>query len=244
MLIQGVISDQSLRPIVVEMDCVDRPLYHVSKRVVDFVLATLLLIALAPLFLLIVVLIRRDTPGPALFVQERVGSRRRIRDGKVVWEAYTFRMYKFRSMVRNADEAVHQAYIKAFIEGRKDLSAQSGGVFKLNNDPRVTPVGRVLRKTSLDELPQLINVLKGEMSLVGPRPVPIYEVLEYQPQHYQRLAALPGITGLWQVEGRARVTFEQMVEMDVTYTRTQSLRFDMMLILLTVWAVFSSRGAS
>src|SRR5262249_20706088 len=157
------------------------------------------------------ILIKLDTPGQIFFVQERVGSRRRSRDGQTIWEIQNFPFYKFRSMVQNADQSLHQAYIAAWIEGRVSESTTTGTKFKLTDDPRVTRIGRILRKTSLDELPQLMNVLKGEMSLVGPRPVPTYEVAEYQAQHYQRLGALPGITGLWQVKARCQVSFEEMI---------------------------------
>jgi lipopolysaccharide/colanic/teichoic acid biosynthesis glycosyltransferase len=122
-------------------------------------------------------------------------------------------------------------------------SDEGGPKFKLSNDPRVTRVGHILRKTSLDELPQLVNVLKGEMSLVGPRPLPTYEVAEYQAWHRERLAALPGITGLWQVQGRCEVTFEEQVQMDIEYVRNQSLWQDIKILLSTIPAVVSGRGA-
>ena len=146
-------------------------------------------------------------------------------------------------MVRDADPSPHHAYIKAFIEGRIEASDEAGAKFKLTGDPRVTQVGRLLRRTSLDELPQLLNVLKGEMSLVGPRPVPIYEAADYQAWHYERLMALPGITGLWQVQGRCQVSFEEMIRMDIEYARHQSLWLDLKILFLTLPAVISGRGA-
>jgi lipopolysaccharide/colanic/teichoic acid biosynthesis glycosyltransferase len=152
-------------------------------------------------------------------------------------------MHKFRSMVQDADSAMHEAYIRDFVEGRVQPNEEQGGKFKLTNDPRVTRVGRVLRRASLDELPQLFNVLKGEMSLVGPRPVPPYEVACYRPGDHKRLAALPGITGLWQVNGRCQVSFEEMIQMDLEYIRNASLWLDLEILLLTIPAVICGRGA-
>lgn len=210
------------------------------KRIFDTVSAALLLLLLSPLMLLLALLIKLDSRGPAIFVQERVGAKPRFQHGRLIWEITKFRFFKFRSMTHNADQGLHQTHIQAFINGTLDTS--QGGV-KLSNDPRVTRIGAFLRKTSLDELPQLVNVLRGEMSLVGPRPVPTYEVEGYQPWHYERLNALPGITGLWQVKGRGIVTFEDMIRMDIDYVRNRSFWLDMKIIALTVLAVFSCRGA-
>ena len=146
-------------------------------------------------------------------------------------------------MVRDADSSLHEAYIKDFVEGRAHPSAESGGKYKLTNDPRVTRIGRFLRKFSLDELPQLFNVLKGDMSLVGPRPVPTYEVAGYSPRHHDRFAALPGITGWWQVKGRCQVSFEEMIRMDLDYIHNASLWLDLKILFLTLPAVLSRRGA-
>jgi lipopolysaccharide/colanic/teichoic acid biosynthesis glycosyltransferase len=217
--------------------------YFACKRFVDVVFALLLLVVLSPILALLVLSIRLDTPGPALFTQRRVGARRRLLDGGTVWELHEFSVYKFRSMIHNADQAAHQQYIKAFVDGRVDVSKAGGSAYKLTHDPRITRVGRLLRRTSLDELPQLLNVLKGDMSLVGPRPVPTYEVWEYQARHYERLAALPGITGIWQVRGRCQVPFEEMIRMDIEYVRTKSMWLDVRLLLWTVPAVLSGRGA-
>lgn len=221
----------------------DKALYFSCKRFMDVVLAALALILLIPLMLLIAILIKLDTPGPVFFIQERVGVRRKSEGRRTIWEIKNFPFYKFRSMVREADPSLHQAYIKAFVEGRVEMSDTAGAKFKLTGDPRVTRVGRILRKTSLDELPQLLNVLRGEMSLVGPRPVPLYEAAEYQAWHWERLAALPGITGLWQVKGRCQVLFDDMVRMDIEYIRNQSLWLDLKILFLTVPAVLSGRGA-
>lgn len=203
-------------------------------------LACLLLILLSPLLLLIAILIKLDSPGPVIFSQERVGSQRQWLGRTSLWVIRNFRMLKFRSMYQNADPAVHEAYIRDFVEGRAE---ERDGKFKLTNDPRVTRVGRILRKFSLDELLQLVNVLKGDMSLVGPRPVPPYEVAGYRSGHHKRLAALPGITGVWQVKGRCRVTFEEMVRMDIGYVSDASLWLDLKILFLTIPAVISRRGA-
>ena len=218
-------------------------LYFACKRCMDVTLAAAMLIVLFPLLLLIAVLIKLDAPGPVIFAQERVGARRRSNDGRTTWENRPFRVYKFRTMVHNADPSIHEAYTKAFVRGLVGAPDGPGAKFKLTNDPRVTRVGRILRSTSLDELPQLVNVLKGEMSLVGPRPVPTYEVAEYQPWHRERLAALPGITGVWQVSARCQVSFEGMIRMDIAYVRSRSLWLDLRILLLTVPAVLSGRGA-
>lgn len=218
-------------------------LFFVTKRLLDVVIASSMLLLLAPVLLIIALLIKLDDPGPVIFAQDRVGARRRGKGARAAWEIQTFRVYKFRSMVHNADETIHQAYIKAFVNGSAQAAEAGGPKFKLRNDPRITRVGRVLRKTSLDELPQLVNVLKGEMSLVGPRPVPMYEVAEYQDWHRERLAALPGITGLWQVKGRCQVSFEGMIQLDIEYVRRKSLWLDLWLLLLTIPAVLNGRGA-
>ena len=218
-------------------------LYHRLKRMLDVVLGVSLLVLLVPVLILIAVWIKLDSPGRIFYVQERVGSRRRARRGVVVWELCNFPFYKFRSMSCDADPSIHREYIREFCRGQSAANGTSGASFKLQNDPRVTRVGRILRKTSLDELPQLLNVLKGEMSLVGPRPVPPYEVAHYQKAHYGRFAALPGITGLWQIRGRGRVPFEEMIRMDIEYAQRPSLRLDMKLLLLTIPAVVWRRGA-
>jgi exopolysaccharide production protein ExoY len=218
-------------------------LYFVCKRCLDLMVAGLLLISLLPLLLLISVLIKLDSPGPAVFKQKRVGTKRQWLGRQAIWVVQEFTIYKFRSMHQNADSSVHEAYVRDFVEGRAQASPESGGKFKLTKDARVTRVGRLLRMFSLDELPQLLNVLKGDMSLVGPRPVPPYEVACYGSGHHRRLAALPGITGYWQVKGRCQVSFEEMVRMDLEYIRNASLAFDLKILLLTIPAVLSRRGA-
>jgi lipopolysaccharide/colanic/teichoic acid biosynthesis glycosyltransferase len=219
-------------------------LYFVFKRIMDLCIASLALIVLLPLLPLIAVAIKLDSRGPVLFTQERVGARRRKKNGKTVWELTRFRCYKFRSMFNECDESVHRKYTQQFCSGSKDaMRSVPTAKFKLSNDRRVTRVGRALRKASLDELPQLLNVLKGEMSVVGPRPVPIYEVQMYDTHHYKRLAATPGITGLWQIKGRGRVQFRGMIQLDIEYTHKCSIWLDLKILCLTVPAVLSGRGA-
>jgi lipopolysaccharide/colanic/teichoic acid biosynthesis glycosyltransferase len=219
--------------------------YHPAvKRCFDVMVASGLLVALAPVMSVIAVLIKLDSRGPVFFSQVRMGSKRRTdQQGKSSWEIQPFRVLKFRSMVNNADQSVHESHIRAFVNGT--LEHESGEqTVKLDHDSRITRVGNVIRRTSLDELPQLINVVKGEMSLVGPRPVPAYEVEGYQPRHFERLLALPGITGIWQVEGRGQVPFEEMVRMDIWYVRNASFWLDLKIMVQTIPAVLRGKGAA
>jgi len=212
-----------------------RALDRAVKRIFDLMAASVGLVILSPLMALIAIVIKLDSPGPVLFRQTRVGKGGR-----------TFTFYKFRSMVYNADARVHQEYYHKLIHGQAEMysdGSQDGGVLKMVNDDRITRVGRFLRKSSLDELPQLINVIKGEMSLVGPRPPIPYEVEEYNEWHKRRLEAVPGITGLWQVRGRSRVSFDEMIQMDIEYIERQSLWLDLKILLLTPQAVLSGKGA-
>lgn len=193
------------------------------KRALDLGLILLALPVILPLVMLLALAVRLSSPGPVLFFQTRVGQNGR-----------RFRMVKFRSMYPDAEAR------------RAALLAQSdrtGLCFKHKDDPRVTPIGRLLRRSSLDELPQLWNVLRGEMSLVGPRPALPEEVALYAPQALQRLAGLPGLTGLWQVSGRADIGFDEMVALDVDYLKSASLRGDLALIFRTFGAVALARGA-
>ena len=220
----------------------NRAVYFAWKRALDLVLDMFLLVVLFPLMLLIAVLIKLDSAGPVFFVQERVGVKRRNERGRVRWMLYTFPFYKFRSMCVNADPLLHEAYIKEFRAGSVNGDLKTSR-FKLTNDSRITRLGRLLRKTSLDELPQLVNVLKGDISLVGPRPALVYEALLYGDKHYERFRAPAGITGLWQATARSQVPFETMVQMDIEYARTASLWLDLKLLLFTIPAVLSCRGA-
>lgn len=207
--------------------------YRITKRLFDLVVAALLLICLLPLFLVCALLVRRSSPGPILFRQRRVGARGR-----------EFTFLKFRSMRVDADPALHREYVAKFINGAAEKhSGSKGTMFKLVEDPRVTPAGRWLRRTSLDELPQLINVLRGEMSLVGPRPPIPYELEHYQPEHLRRLAVKPGITGLWQINGRSQTTFEEMIALDLEYIQRASFMTDARILLKTIPVVIAQHGA-
>lgn len=202
----------------------------VLKRAVDIVGSLAALVVLSPLFLIIPILIKLTSQGPVFFRQERVGQ---------FGEKFTF--LKFRSMFVNNDPAIHQEYVRNLISKKVE---DSGGAYKIKNDPRVTSIGRFLRKSSLDELPQFINVLRGEMSLVGPRPPIPYEFESYSLWHRRRiLEAKPGITGAWQVNGRSRTSFDEMVRMDIRYIRNQSLWLDVKILLKTPGAVLSGDGA-
>jgi lipopolysaccharide/colanic/teichoic acid biosynthesis glycosyltransferase len=204
--------------------------YQRAKRVLDVTLTLLLLPFLAPIMLMVGLLIRLDSPGPIFYKQQRIG-----RDGA------SFLFFKFRSMYVNNDESTHRAAIQQYMQGQQ-ISGNEANPFKLAKDDRITRIGRFIRKTSLDELPQFLNVLRGEMSLVGPRPGVAYEVEKYDARDHLRLAGKPGLTGIWQVYGRSRVTFKEMVEMDITYLQTQSLRQDLKLIFLTVPVMLLARG--
>ena len=211
-----------------------QPIYEVVKRAVDIVGSISLLAVLSPLLLLIAAAIRFRSPGPALFQQVRIG-----REGR------SFTMLKFRTMRLDADHGIHQAYVADFIDNVTRISAGKAiKVFKILDDPRVTRLGRLLRRTSLDELPQLWNVVRGDMSLVGPRPPLPYEVAQYKSWHLRRvLESKPGITGLWQVTGRSRTTFDEMVRLDLRYARTRSLWTDLKILLATPRAVIDGKGA-
>lgn len=198
--------------------------YEVVKRVFDVVIAALALLVLLPLFVVVAILIRMTSPGAAIFRQTRCG-----RDGR------PFTCYKFRTMEDGAEKK------KRELLARNEMS---GPVFKIHDDPRVTPLGRWLRKTSIDELPQLLNVLRGEMSLVGPRPPLPEEVAEYTGRQRRRLLVKPGLTCLWQVSGRNRIGFDEWIDMDLVYIERRSFWYDLWLIVLTVPAVLSGRGAA
>ncbi len=205
------------------------------KRLFDILIAAIAFISLAPIWIFIALLIKFDSRGAILFKQERVGM-----DGR------KFLCYKFRTMKADADEEIHRAAYRKNIEGLTDANAGSAEkpVFgKVKNDARVTKFGGFLRRTSLDELPQFLNVLRGEMSVVGARPPIPYEVEDYEIKHRRRLDMKPGITGLWQVSGRNRLTFEEMVQIDLFYIENWSLWLDLKIILLTLPAVLRGDGA-
>ncbi|MGZ8647891.1 MAG: sugar transferase [Solirubrobacteraceae bacterium] len=194
-------------------------------RTLDLIVAAALVLVLAPLIVVIALLVKLDSPGPVLFRQHRLGRARE-----------PFRVAKFRTMRHGADHDVHRDYMLALI-------ASGTPAPKLAGDARVTRFGRFLRRTSLDELPQLWNVLRGDMSLVGPRPPIPYEVEHYPPHWFTRFAVKPGLTGLWQVSGRSEVSLEQMIELDAEYVHRRSLLLNLWILLRTVPAVLTARGA-
>ena len=210
----------------------DRRLSRLFKRAMDITGAAMLLLLLSPVLAVIAIAVKLSSKGPMLFRQQRVGQ-----------YGARFTFLKFRSMYVNNNSDIHKEYVRQLIAGKAEQKGKDG-VFKLTNDPRITPVGRFLRRTSLDELPQFFNVLIGEMSLVGPRPPLPYEVEAYDVWHRRRLLeARPGITGLWQVNGRSRTKFDDMVRLDLQYARKQSLWLDLKILLRTPSAVFSGDGA-
>lgn len=199
-------------------------MYLLVKRAFDFIFAFMGVFFLFPLFLIVSLLIKIEDPkGPVFFKQMRVGKNGQI-----------FAMYKFRSMVVDAEKLLSKV---------AHLNETTGALFKIKNDPRVTKIGKVIRKTSIDELPQLWNVIKGDMSLVGPRPSLPMEVAQYTPNERQRLFVTPGCTGLWQVSGRSNIGFEEMVELDLEYIKQRSLIFDIKIIWKTILTMFYSQDA-
>ena len=197
--------------------------YRVLKRLMDIVVSLFGLILLSPVFLMVSLLIYKEDKGKVIFCQERNGLNNVI-----------FKMYKFRSMIANAPE------LRVELGKYNELD---GPAFKMRNDPRITKIGAFIRKTSLDELPQLVNVLKGEMSLVGPRPLPTYETAECNAYQLQRLLVKPGITCYWQISGRNDISFDEWIEMDLRYIREASIWTDIKILFMTIYAVISKKGA-
>jgi lipopolysaccharide/colanic/teichoic acid biosynthesis glycosyltransferase len=191
--------------------------------VVDIVVAIVSLAVLTPLVAAVVIGIRATSRGPALFRQQRVG-----RDGQ------PFTLYKFRTMRVDADDSVHRAYVSRLLTEEAPPAGGSGGLYKLQDDPRVTGVGAFLRRTSLDELPQLLNIVRGEMALVGPRPVLPWEAALFDPRYQARFSVRPGLTGLWQVSGRARLTMREALDLDIAYVEQQRLALDLRILVKTV----------
>jgi exopolysaccharide biosynthesis polyprenyl glycosylphosphotransferase len=212
-----------------------RPNYF-TKRVIDVFGSLFALVSFSPIYLIIAALIKLTSDGPVFFKQDRVGL-----FGK------RFTLYKFRSMYTNNDPTIHKDFVKNLIRGGKNIeltASKQKGTYKITKDPRVTPIGHFLRKTSLDELPQFFNVLLGDMSLVGPRPPIPYEYVEYDVWHRKRLVEMkPGITGLWQVRGRSSTTFDDMVRMDLQYIKEWSLWKDIKILLKTPWVALKGKGA-
>jgi lipopolysaccharide/colanic/teichoic acid biosynthesis glycosyltransferase len=208
------------------------PSYQLLKRLFDVALCLILIpfVAIATIF--IAVFIRLDSAGPIFFVQERVGKGGR-----------SFKLIKFRTMHHNIDKSNHQKFMKAFIKGQVQEANSDHQTFKPFKSQQITQVGRILRKTSLDELPQLINIIKGEMSFVGPRPNVLWEVEEYHGWHKERLEVLPGITGLAQVRGRSGIIFDKIDEYDSEYINKQSFKLDLLIIWWTFKSVLVGNGA-
>ena len=206
---------------------------RILKRTFDLTVAALAIVLLLPLWLLIALLIKLDSKGPVFYTQERVGM-----DGRL------FLLYKFRTMKAGADPELHREYQKAFIAGRAEANVgnDSKPTYKLLSDPRITRIGKILRRTSLDEVPQLLNVLSSDMSIVGPRPPIPYEVEAYELWHRKRLDMKPGLTGLWQVSGRNRLPFEEMVRLDLFYIENWSLLLDLKIILRTGFVMIGREG--
>jgi lipopolysaccharide/colanic/teichoic acid biosynthesis glycosyltransferase len=193
--------------------------------------ATLLLLLTAPVMAAVWLAVRLTSPGPAIFVQRRIGRRGNL-----------FDLYKFRSMTMSQDQSAHQQYAKQWIQNQPYVGVSEENIHKISGDARLTPIGSFLRKYSLDELPQIVNVLKGDMSLVGPRPAIGYEVEMYQEWHKERLEGIPGLTGEWQVGGRYNLSFEEMVKLDLEYLRNWTPARDFKVLLKTVPAVLQGTG--
>jgi lipopolysaccharide/colanic/teichoic acid biosynthesis glycosyltransferase len=212
--------------------------YFMMKRAIDIVGSACCVMVFSPIFLVVTLMIKLTSNGPVIYRQERVGLH-----GK------RFTMLKFRSMYVNNDPSIHKQYVSDLItrkngNGSGGGTAHKDGVYKLTHDTRVTMIGRFLRRSSLDEFPQFLNVLKGEMSLIGPRPPIPYELEKYDTWHRRRILDVrPGISGLWQVTGRSSMTFDEMVRLDLKYTKEQSIWLDIKILLRTPWAVFTAKGA-
>ena len=196
-----------------------------TKRIMDFLIASILVLLLLPLFVIIGILIKWTSPGPALFIQKRVGINKR-----------EFSLFKFRTMVVDAEKQ---------LEKLEHLNEVEGAAFKITDDPRITPIGKFLRRSSLDELPQLVNVLMGDMSLVGPRPLPLRDFTGFdQDWHRRRFSVRPGITCLWQIGGRSSISFDRWMELDMEYIDNWSLKLDIKILFQTIPAVLRQRGAA
>jgi lipopolysaccharide/colanic/teichoic acid biosynthesis glycosyltransferase len=211
----------------------ERQWYALGKRLFDLAAAFAVLILLSPLLILVAATVRLNTPGPALIQQTRLGQRRR-----------QFVLYKFRTMYLGSSDDVHREYVRKLLTQDHPPVGGRRGLYKLEGDARVTPVGRLLRRTSIDELPQLFNVIRGDMSLVGPRPPLPWEAELIGQVYDQRFRVPPGLTGLWQVSGRNRLTMKQGLDLDMEYVRRQSFSLDLAILLKTVPVVLTTRGAA
>jgi exopolysaccharide biosynthesis polyprenyl glycosylphosphotransferase len=239
-LIQKLLAEERNQPDFFPLDLDETaklPGFQITlKRIMDILGSVVGLILSSPFILITAIAVKMTSPGPIIFRQSRFG-RKGVR----------FPFYKFRSMYWDTDDHIHREYVTNLIKGEIEKINQGekeAPLFKMKSDPRVTPVGKVIRKTSIDELPQFLNVLKGEMSLVGPRPPLPYEVEKYEPWHLRRvLEVKPGMTGLWQVDGRSTTSFDDMVRLDLRYVQNWSLWLDIKILLKTVRAVLRPKGA-
>lgn len=203
-----------------------------AKRLLDLVVAVTIMVFFSPFFLVIALAIRFSSPGPVLYRQERIGRKGR-----------SFQMLKFRTMYDGSSEDTHKEYVQNLIINNISPESLGKDSLKLENDSRITPVGKTLRRFGLDEMPQFINVLRGEMSLVGPRPPMAYEYELYTPHDKERMIVLPGITGLWQVTAHNQVSFEEMVEIDLDYIRRMNVWLDLRIMALTPWEMLTAKGS-
>jgi lipopolysaccharide/colanic/teichoic acid biosynthesis glycosyltransferase len=203
--------------------------YRLSKRVLDVMVATIGLVLASPVMAAIAAMIRLESGGPVFFRQERIGLGGR-----------TFMLFKFRSMQVEADEAAHREYVSRLLKRELHAEGQATWV-PIAGDPRVTQIGGFLRRSHLDELPQLLNIARGEMSLVGPRPPIPYEVELYEPWHLRRLAVIPGLTGLWQAHGWGRLSFDEGVALDIEYVQRRSFGLDLRILARTIWQILTGR---
>jgi lipopolysaccharide/colanic/teichoic acid biosynthesis glycosyltransferase len=206
-------------------------LYGVVVRLLDVTISAVALVVLAPLMVVIAALIRATSPGPVIFRQTRVGHLER-----------SFEMLKFRTMYLHCEDTPHREYVTALLMRAEAAQGPVNGLFKLDGDPRLTPLGAFLRRTSLDELPQLYNVLRGEMSLVGPRPALAWEADLYEARHRRRFEVKPGITGLWQVRGRNKLSMPEALELDVEYVQRRCLALDLWILAMTLPVVFRGQA--
>jgi len=207
-------------------------LYNKVKHACDALISLILLIVLLPLFAIIAVAIKMDSNGPVFYKPQVVGK-----------NSLLFKMFKFRTMVVDSDPGIHKEYVSKLIQGEIGETGKDDQTLKITDDPRITKVGKFLRKFSLDELPQIINVVKGEMSLVGPRPCLMYEYEIYKDWHKKRTKVRPGITGLWQVTGRSNVAFDDMILLDLYYVYNRNLLMDLNTLYETVFVVLQKKGA-
>ena len=205
---------------------------QLAKRLMDLAVATACLALLTPVLVIVAMLVRLTSPGPALFRQIRLGKDRDH-----------FVLYKFRTMYADSRDDVHREYVTKLLTEDKPPDGGRSGLYKLENDERITPIGRLIRRTSIDELPQLFNVIRGDMSLVGPRPALPWEAEMLDAGHFARFRVPPGLTGLWQVSGRNSLTMKQGLELDIEYVRRQRLTLDLWILIKTIPVVLSTRGA-